>query len=154
MDFAIGFALFDRTSIGTKLSKLRHFMDFQADDKILELFATITASLEKFISIRNHIAHGIIVGMRDERIIFLLTADYTDNIGSFTSKAMCYSETELHTGIALGRECIRWLRNLFGVKPLHETIDYTVLQEKPISLRAQRKNSPSKDRPPPQSSGA
>lgn len=94
------------------------------------------------------------VGTRDGRIMFLITADYTDNSGSFTSAAIGYTEHELYYSIELGKQCIQWVKNIFGVKPLHETIDYTVLLEKPATLKAQRKSNPSKDRPPPQSSKA
>lgn len=154
IDFVVGFALLDRATIGTKLSKLRYFNGFQKDAATRAEFDRLDAILGPFLTLRNTLAHGVLIGRRGDTIIFMLTADYTDNLGSFSNGGVGYKEEDFALALDHGRECVKLVTEIFGVKPLHETTQYKLLSGKPQTLKAQRKSNPSKPRSPPRSSQA
>jgi hypothetical protein len=154
IDFTIGFALFDRASIGSKLSKLRYFMGFQKDELVKSNFKVLDKHLEPFLKLRNALAHGVLIGKRLDEIIFMLTAEYQDYEGSFSSGAVGYREEQFKHVLNRGRECVKMLKELFDVKPLHETTEYKLRPGKSNGPKSRRKSSPLKDRRQPRSSRA
>jgi hypothetical protein len=152
IDFTIGLVIFDRASIGTKLEKMRYFVNARNIDEEIKAFKNLDSLLKPFIKLRNALAHGVLIGAHQDFVIFMLTADYTDNLGSFSNEAAGYKEADFCTASEHGRECVKLIKEIFDVQPLHEITQYKLLQEKPPTLKSQRKNSPPKRPPRPQSS--
>lgn len=87
VDFTVGFVIFDRTAIGTKIGKMKYFINARNKDDEITEFCKLDSLLKPFIKLRNALAHGVLIGTHDGTVIFMLTADYTDNLGSFSNEA-------------------------------------------------------------------
>ena len=155
IDFSIGFILLDRASIGTKIAKLRYLVSISSDIELNEQFLKLDAELTPFLKIRNTVAHGHLLGRQSNgAFAFLVTADYTDNLGEFCSAAEFTNEEHLSKTSKGGQRCIKLIEEIFDVRPLHETTQYKLLTEKPPTLKSQHKSNPSKSPRPPKSSRA
>lgn len=146
IDFSIGFVLFDRATMGTKLAKLKYFVEVSNDETLVKKFDNLCKALQPLMKMRNTVAHGHIVGKTKfgNEILFLVTADYTDHLGEFVSTAISFTEEQLTLISNNSKACVEEIKRVFDVKPLHETTSYKLLPDPPKSLKAQRKNNRSK----------
>lgn len=105
IDFRTGFVLFDKTGLGTKIAKLRHFTIINKDEAFFLEFDKLDKKISHLTGIRNTLAHGVIMGcnrskdfrQEGDEIMFLLTSKNSDDRGVFYNDVIGVSEEVLRT---------------------------------------------------------
>jgi hypothetical protein len=145
-----GFILFGRSTISTKMGKLRYLVQTSyKDGPNIEEFSDLEQDIQTFSKVRNMVAHGLILGMAAGEIIFNLYADYGDIEGVHISNAIGTTEDNIKISATMGKQLVGVIKFLFDVHSSHETGQYILLKGPLPSRKSLRKNNPSKSQPPP-----
>ena len=125
----IGFSLLGRSTIGARLKHLRSILK-ASDTATNNAFATYTAELDRFLAVRNAFAHGQFMGVLNDNLCFLVTADPSSDEDDVIFKLKQIGRDELRHLVSFGRFILDEIKRIFNVSALHTEIPYTLARQK------------------------
>lgn len=137
----IGFSLFGRTSLGTKLLKLRSLLKAEGSDQY-RAFEEIKENLDRFIACRNMFAHGVYMGVNEGLLSYMVTADPGQEQDEIIFTIKRFGFGDFGPCVRTGREVVLNLQTIFLISSLRGAFPYRLSEKKSRNRQPQRKSSP------------
>ena len=130
----IGFSLMGRTTVGTRLTKLRAVLKAESPTKSAA-FAQHTHIFDRILRTRNAFAHGQFVGLLNDCLCYLVTADPATDDDNIIFKVEQVHRSELSPLISSARQLSIEMQTLFDISGLHTAIPHKLARRKPRDRR-------------------
>lgn len=125
----IGFSLMGRSAVSTRLKHLRAVLKAEDPAKSVA-FAQHAQIFDRILRTRNAFAHGQFVGLLNDCLCYLVTADPSADEDNIIFKVEQIPRSDLSPLISAARQLAIKMQALFDISGLHRAIPHTLVRRK------------------------